>query len=248
MPRRVWNGSQPVGAPEPRRRGARIVLEDVFKVYWSGRVPVYALRGVSLEIGEGELVVLMGPSGSGKTTLINLIGGLDRPSSGRVIVGGVEVSSLDDKGLTLYRRRMVGIVFQFFNLLPSLTAAENVEAALYLRGVRGSRAREEALHYLSLVGMEGLADRFPHELSGGQQQRVAVARALAKEPSVLLADEPTGSLDSGNSWRVLKLLERAAREMGVTTIIASHDPLAAQLDARIVRLRDGKIVGEGGGP
>lgn len=219
-----------------------IKLENVTKIYRSGEKKVYGVRGVNLTVGEGEFVVVMGPSGCGKTTLLNLIGGIDRPTEGRVIVDGDDLSGLDDKALTMFRRYKVGFVFQFFNLIQTLTASENVELSLNLRGIKGDEARKEAIRYLDLVGVLELKDRFPSELSGGEQQRVAIARALAKRASILLADEPTGNLDSKSGQSVISTLHDSTRKLGTTTIVATHDPSIVKVAKRIIKLRDGMII------
>jgi putative ABC transport system ATP-binding protein len=217
----------------------QITLDNVCKVYPMGRVEVHALSEVSLEIERGEFVVFMGPSGSGKTTLLNLIGGIDSPTSGRVVVDGVETSSLDEKGLTEHRRSRIGFIFQFFNLIPTLTARENVEFAAEL----SERARN-ALDVLEEVGLGERADHFPSELSGGEQQRVAIARALAKDPPILLCDEPTGELDFETGKRILGVMRRINREEGKTVILVTHNTAIGQIADRVVRLRSGRVVEE----
>ncbi|MBN1771856.1 MAG: ABC transporter ATP-binding protein [Deltaproteobacteria bacterium] len=196
-----------------------------------------ALHPTDLEVRRGELVVVLGPSGSGKTTLLNLIGGLDRPTTGRVEVDGEAVSSLPPAAQGEFRRRKVGFVFQFFNLIPTLTARENVAFAVELAGVA---ADIDGL--LREVGLEGREDRFPAELSGGEQQRVAIVRALAKRPALLLCDEPTGALDVETGKQVLALLARQARDEKRTVVIVTHNSAVAALGDRVVRLRDGKVV------
>lgn len=217
----------------------QITLDKVCKVYPMGRVEVRALSEVSLEIERGEFVVFMGPSGSGKTTLLNLIGGIDSPTSGRVVVDGLETSSLDEKGLTEHRRSRIGFIFQFFNLIPTLTARENVEFAAEL----SERARN-ALEVLEDVGLGERADHFPSELSGGEQQRVAIARALVKDPPILLCDEPTGELDFETGKRILSVMRRINREEGKTVILVTHNAAIGQIADRLVRLRSGRVVEE----
>ncbi len=217
---------------------ATISVRAVEKVYGT-IVKTQALKTTTLEIPQGELVVLLGPSGSGKTTLLNLIGGLDRPSTGSLAVAGDELAGLSDVALGEFRRTRVGFVFQFFNLLPNLTARENVALAAELVGQRGF---EQVDALLASVGLSGLGDRFPSELSGGQQQRVAVARALVKRPEVLLCDEPTGALDEASGAQVMRLLERAAHEGGRTVLVVTHNPSLAERADRVVRLRDGEVV------
>ncbi len=230
-----------------------IELKGLSKVYRTGEREVRALDGIDMEIPDGEFIVVMGPSGCGKSTLLNLIGGIDAPTGGLVVVDGEDVSGMADRALTAYRRSKVGFVFQSFNLVSTLTAAENVELALRLRGMRGAASREEAGRFLGLVGVGELADRFPSEISGGQQQRVAIARALAKEPTVLLADEPTGSIDRASGKVVVTALRDSAKRLGRTTVLATHDPSLAEVADRVVTLVDGRVTedrrqrGGGGG-
>jgi putative ABC transport system ATP-binding protein len=214
--------------------------EDLWKEYRDGEgTVVAALRGLRLEVAAGEVVTLLGRSGSGKTTLLNLLAGLDRPTRGRVEVEGADLEALGERGRTLLRRRRIGFVFQFFNLLPTLTALENVALALELAGLpdRG-RARDA----LRAVGLEGMERRRPNELSGGEQQRVAIARALVKGPAVILADEPTGNLDTATGDLVLDLLSRRCRESGAALLMATHAPLAAQRADRVLRMADGSLT------
>ena len=208
------------------------------KVYHMGEVDVHALRGVDLELREGELVVLLGPSGSGKSTLLNILGGLDVPSSGRVVYRGRDLTAAGEAELTGYRRHHVGFVFQFYNLIPSLTARENV--ALVTEIVDRPMRPEEAL---SLVGLGQRLDHFPAQLSGGEQQRVAIARAIAKRPAVLLCDEPTGALDLSTGVVVLEALERVNRELGTCTALITHNAAIAAMANRVIRLSDGRIAG-----
>ncbi|MGP3911233.1 ABC transporter ATP-binding protein [Nonomuraea sp. 10N515B] len=210
-------------------------LHDVTREHGSVR----ALRGVSLEVSSGELVAVMGPSGSGKSTLLNLAGGLDRPTSGSVTIEGRDLAAVKD--LAALRRRSVGYVFQDLNLIPSLTAAENVMLPRELDGVRSGRARAEALAALADVGAEEVADRFPEELSGGQRQRVAIARALTGERRLLLADEPTGALDTATGDEILQLL-RSRCDKGVAVLLVTHEPRYAAWADRVVYLRDGLIA------
>ncbi len=221
-----------------------IVARDVAKLYRSGEESSVALRGVSLSIYEGEFVAIVGPSGSGKSTLLNMIAGLDRPTTGSVQVQGLEVSSLDEDRLARWRGATMGIVFQFFQLLPTLTALENVMLAMELAGrFRGER-RERALARLESVGLADLADHLPSELSGGEQQRVAIARALANDPSLLLADEPTGNLDSATGLRIIEHLE-ALNAAGKTIVLVTHEHGLAARAGRVVEMRDGRIVSAG---
>jgi putative ABC transport system ATP-binding protein len=215
------------------------------RTYGEGETAVHALRGVTLEFPAGQFTAIMGPSGSGKSTLMHLLAGLDRPSSGSVVVDGQEIAGLDDKGLTRLRRDRLGFVFQSFNLVPVLTAEENILLPLTLAG---RRADGEWLD--RLIDAVGLRDRLSHrpaELSGGQQQRVAVARALVHRPAVVFADEPTGNLDSHSSEEVLGLLRQAVDDFGQTVIMVTHDPQAASVADRIVVLRDGEVVHDGQG-
>ncbi len=224
-----------------------IELEQVTKVYSLGRHEVRALDGVSLRVGRGEMVCIMGPSGSGKSTLMNIIGCLDRPTAGRYVLSGEDVSRFDRTKLALVRNRRVGFVFQAYNLLPRLTALQNVELPLLYRGVPGARRKELARAALEMVGLgEELYRRRPAELSGGQQQRVAIARAIVGSPEVILADEPTGALDTRSGQEILDLLEELNRK-GHTVVIVTHEPEVARRCRRIVRLRDGKVVEDSGG-
>jgi putative ABC transport system ATP-binding protein len=208
------------------------------KVYASGEVKVHALRGLDLEIRAGEVIVLLGPSGSGKSTLLNIMGGLDHASSGRLFFKGDELTALDDRGLTDYRKRHVGFVFQFYNLVPSLTAYENV--ALVTEISEKPMRPDEAL---ALVGLESRMDHFPSELSGGEQQRVAIARAVAKRPEVLLCDEPTGALDSKTGIRVIEVLTDINTQLGTTTLIVSHNAVIQDVAHRVFSFADGQISG-----
>ena len=208
------------------------------KVYTSGEVQVLALQGVDLEISSGEVVVLLGPSGSGKSTLLNIMGGLDHATSGRLLFNDLELTTLDDRGLTAYRRRHVGFVFQFYNLIPSLTARENV--ALVTEISENPMAPEEALE---LVGLGERMDHFPAQLSGGEQQRVAIARAIAKRPEVLLCDEPTGALDSKTGIRVIEALLSVNTQLGTTTLIITHNATIQDVAHRVLSFADGQISG-----
>ncbi|HYX01842.1 MAG TPA: ABC transporter ATP-binding protein [Reyranella sp.] len=214
-----------------------LVARSLVKTYDSAAGAVQALRGVDFDLAEGELVVLLGPSGSGKSTLLNLIGGLDRASGGALKFDGTDLAAADARALTIYRRRHVGFVFQAYNLLPSLTAGENV--ALGAVGAERPLAADEAL---ALVGIADLYDRFPAELSGGEQQRVAVARAIVKQPRLLLCDEPTGALDSKTGARVLEALDRVNRMFATPTVLVTHNAVIGRMADRVVHLADGAVV------
>ena len=212
-------------------------LEKVCRRFSAGTVPVEAVRNVDLEIYRGEFLVVVGPSGSGKSTLLHLMGGIDRPTSGRIFFGDQELTALSARDLTWYRRRHVGVVFQFFNLVANLTARENIQLAAEL--VPNPRDPEEVLRW---VGLEDRADHFPSQLSGGEQQRVAVARALVKDPDLLLCDEPTGSLDFAAGKQVLKVLSDLNRLLGKTVVLITHNTALMALGNRIVRMRSGEVV------
>ena len=224
--------------PDPSTASATRVFSarGITKVYEMGEVRVEALRGVDFDLWPGEFVVLLGPSGSGKSTLLNILGGLDVPTSGEVIYSGQNLTTADEPTLTAYRRTHVGFVFQFYNLIPSLTARENV--ALVTELVENPMTPEDAL---SLVGLGQRLDHFPAQLSGGEQQRVAIARAIAKQPAVLLCDEPTGALDITTGVVVLEALERVNRELGTATVVITHNAGIAGMADRVVRLADGRI-------
>jgi putative ABC transport system ATP-binding protein len=212
-------------------------IRDVRKVYAMGEVEVHALRSVDLDVARGELLVMLGASGSGKSTLLNILGGLDVPSSGEVRTGGIDLSQADERARTRFRRERVGFVFQFYNLIPSLTALENV--ALVTEIARAPMRPEDALR---LAGLPDRMHHFPSQLSGGEQQRVAIARAIAKQPEVLLCDEPTGALDYETGKRVLDALEHVNRELGTTVIIITHNAAIAAMADRVIRLSSGQIV------
>jgi putative ABC transport system ATP-binding protein len=218
-------------------------LQNVTKTYGNGAAPVHALRDVDLAIGDGEIVAIAGPSGSGKTTLLQLLGALDRPTSGEVAFEGRELGTLGDGELTRLRLEAIGFVFQQFNLIPTLTAAQNVEAALAPRGLDGQDRVERVRAALESVGLAHRHDHLPSQLSGGEQQRVAIARAVANSPRVLLADEPTGNLDSATGREIIELLAAFAHEGGQTVVIVTHDLELASRAGRVVRMQDGQIVG-----
>ncbi len=230
------------------RNGLAVEAAGLSKTFLQGETEVHAVRSVDLEVGRGSFVAIMGPSGSGKSTLLHLIGALEAPSGGRLAIGGTALSGLSERQLTLLRRDRIGFVFQFFNLLPTLTAAENVLLPALIAGERRNRP-ERVGRLLDLVGLAERAEHLPAQLSGGEQQRVSIARALLREPDLVLADEPTGNLDSRSSETVLALLRRIADE-GQTVVMVSHDPDAAARADRVVFLRDGSVAGSvpGGEP
>ncbi|MER5378967.1 ABC transporter ATP-binding protein [Streptomyces sp. NBC_00647] len=217
-------------------------VENVHRSYGTGAAAVHALRGVSFDVPRGELVALKGRSGSGKTTLLNLVGGLDEPDEGRVLVDGLDLSALDENGLLGLRRDRIGFVFQSFGLIPILTAAENVGVPLRLRRAEAREREERVELLLSLVGLADHAAQRPGELSGGQQQRVAIARALANNPALLIADEPTGQLDAETGHAVMELLRAVVRSEQVTALVATHDATLLDLADRVLELSDGEIV------
>jgi len=217
---------------------AQLEFNDVSKAYKAGEVEVPVLTNINLEVSKGEILVILGPSGSGKTTLLNLAAGIDKPNDGTVVVGGRDLAGLSEEELTRYRRTRVGYVFQFFNLLPTLTAKENVAVALELLDRPDDEEVARALHKVDLGGK---GDRFPHQLSGGEQQRVAIARAIVKRPALVVADEPTGNLDEDTGADVFTTLAEVNREVGSTLIIATHDAKARQFADRVVRLKGGKL-------
>ena len=229
----------PQPGPEPPAE-AIVSIEKVTRRYGEGDTAVDALRGVSLEIERGKLTAVMGPSGSGKSTLMHILAGLDRPTDGRVVLDGVEITSMSDKKLTIFRRQKIGFVFQFFNLLPMLTAEENVVLPLDIASEKVDREWLDEL--LVAVGIDKRRKHRPSELSGGQQQRVAIARGLVSNPAVLFADEPTGNLDSTTSKDVLRVLRNAVYDLGQTTVMVTHDAGAASMADRILFIADGRIV------
>jgi putative ABC transport system ATP-binding protein len=230
------------GKGKARAAGSLLLeMRDVSKVYETGQVEIRALDGVSLAFQGGELVVALGPSGSGKTTLLNLVGGLDRPTAGTIRYGGTDITRLSDGDLGRFRRDHIGFVFQFFNLIPTLTARENVEFAAELVSHDSRQTEERVRELLRLVGLEERADHFPSQLSGGEQQRVAIARAMAKDPNILLCDEPTGNLDFRTGQQILGLLQKLTSEQGKTCVLVTHNTAIAGVGTRAVRLRDGRV-------
>jgi putative ABC transport system ATP-binding protein len=219
-------------------------VRDLVKTYGAGGTEVQALRGVDLDVPRGQLLAIMGPSGSGKSTLLHILGALDAPTAGEIEVAGQHFEGLNEAGLTRLRRDHIGFVFQFFNLLPSLTAVENVLLPALIARRSVGEMRERAVELLGKVGLGDRADHLPSELSGGQQQRVSIARALLLEPELLLADEPTGNLDRRSSGEILDLLRGLAEGDGHTIVIVTHDPVAARVADRVVFLRDGIVAGE----
>ena len=221
----------------------QVALEavDLRRIYKVGASEVAALRGVQLRIQAGRFVALKGRSGSGKTTLLNCIGGLDRPTSGVVRVFGAEIARLNDRQLTRWRRERVGFIFQSFGLLPTISAYENVELVLRIAGVGGKERHRRTLACLDLVGLTRWIHHRPYEMSGGQQQRVGIARALANRPQLILADEPTGELDSSTAREILALFQRIVREEGVTMLLASHDPLVDDYVDEVLQMKDGQL-------
>lgn len=226
-----------------RTDGALLEAKGLHRTFGSGNTEVHALVDVSLEVPRGRLTVVRGPSGSGKTTLLNLLGGLDRPTGGEVVLGdGRVLSALPEKDVLEVRREMIGYVFQSFGLVPVLSAAENVEVPLRLRSVPAAERNERVAHALELVGLGKHAKQRPYELSGGQQQRVGIARALVGDPQILIGDEPTGQLDSSTAATIMDMLVRLAHEQGIAALVSTHDPLLMERADRLIELRDGRVV------
>ncbi|MXX56499.1 MAG: ABC transporter ATP-binding protein [Gemmatimonadetes bacterium] len=223
------------------RNSTVVELSDITKLYTQGSLEVQALRGLDLTVGKGEFTALIGPSGSGKTTTLNLVGGLDSPTSGSVAVEGVDLGTLSRKELSRLRRDRIGFVFQSYNLIPVLTAYENAEMVMWVQGVPAPERRKRVTELLRAVGLEGLEDRKPTELSGGQQQRVAIARAIASDPAVVLADEPTANVDSETAENLISLMETLNRDRGVTFLFSTHDHRVVERVKRVVRLVDGRV-------
>lgn len=219
-----------------RQREAYVKLENVSKIYGTGEVKIVAVDGISFEIAKGEFVVIVGPSGAGKTTVLNILGGMDKPTSGKIYVDGRNIAGYSERQLTSYRREDIGFVFQFYNLVPNLTALENVELALQI-----CREPLDAATVLTEVGLKGRFGNFPAQLSGGEQQRVSIARALAKNPKLLLCDEPTGALDYQTGKAILKLLQDMCREKGMTVIVITHNSALTPMADKVIRIKNGKV-------
>jgi len=221
-----------------------IQIENLVKIYQLGKVSIPALRGISFDVAKGEFLVVMGPSGSGKTTLLNLIGAIDKPTSGRISIDGRDITTLGEGELTKLRRHKIGFIFQFYNLIPALTALENVELPMLTAGVSRKIASKRAFQLLETVGLPERVSHLPDELSGGEQQRVAIARALANKPSVILADEPTGDLDTKTGMEVVQVLYDTSKKENATVVVVTHDPMITEKANRILQMRDGNIIGE----
>ena len=222
-----------------------IQAKDVYKTYRTGKLEVHALRGLNLDVGRGEMVAIMGPSGCGKTTLLNCLSGLDEVTSGQILIEGTDLRTMSDRARTTYRGRSMGFVFQFYNLLPVLTAVENVELPLLVSGVKPKHARQRAFAALESVGLAAWTQHRPAELSGGQRQRVTIARALANEPAIVWADEPTGDLDSETADEIMGLMRDLNRRQRQTFVVVTHDIRIGEMCDRIVRMRDGVVVDDG---
>jgi len=229
-------------------KGEAVRLEDVHKVYYTSKMPVIAVNGVSLTVAPGEFVVLMGPSGCGKSTLMHLIGGVDRPTKGRVFINGRNLVELTDNELSDFRRDSIGFVFQSYNLIPALTAFENIEIPMTIRGLRRKEREQAVNRILDLVDLKDRADHTPSMLSGGEEQRVAIARALANDPTVVLLDEPTGNLDQASGKAILEFLARLNSKEKKTLVMVTHDLALARYGGRLVRMLDGKILEDGRAP
>jgi putative ABC transport system ATP-binding protein len=222
---------------------AILEVQDVRKSYRLGKVVVPALCGVSFDVRESEFLTIFGPSGSGKSTLLHLMGGLDRPDEGKIFIDGVNILKLNDGKLAELRLTKIGFVFQFFNLLPRLTALKNIELPLTIGGVTEKETVDRAREMMRLVGLEARENHRPSELSGGEQQRVAIARALITNPKIILADEPTGNLDTKTGWEIVQLMKKLNREKGLTFVVITHDPHIAETAHRIIHLKDGLVEG-----
>ena len=225
-----------------QRNGEVVVeLRAVSKVYRQGNVDVHALRSLDLTVTRGEFTALVGPSGSGKTTTLNLVGGLDAPTSGTILVEDTDLGTLGRKALSHLRRDRIGFVFQSYNLIPVLTAYENAEMVMWVQGVPAAKRKKRVMDLLHAVGLEGMEDRRPTELSGGQQQRVAIARAIASDPAIVLADEPTANVDSETAETLISLMEQLNRDRGVTFLFSTHDHRVVERARRVVRMVDGRV-------
>ena len=223
-----------------------VKVENVEKTYLLGSTPVYALRNVSMTMEKGEFIALMGPSGSGKTTLLNLIGALDKPSKGKIYIDGKDLTTLNESDLTNLRRETIGFIFQFYNLVPVLSAFENVELPMLIAGKPKKEREKRVIQLLEMVGLADRVNHRPDELSGGEQQRVTIARALVNRPSLVLADEPTGDLDSKTGMQVMHALLDTSKNQGATVIIVTHDPVVANLVQKVFTMRDGAITEQPG--
>ena len=228
-----------------KTKGVNVAVSGVSKSYRMAAEEVHALRESSWEVRTGDAVAIMGPSGCGKTTLLNLLGGVDRPTTGTIRIDGQDLTAMNERALESHRLHRVGFVFQFFNLIPSITACENLELPMAMAGVGEAESRERARSLLALVGLGAKGEKRPEELSGGEQQRVAVALALANDPALILADEPTGNLDSTNAAAIANLLKSLAREHGKTVIMVSHDPKTVEIFPTVYAMRDGQFVTTG---
>jgi putative ABC transport system ATP-binding protein len=220
-----------------------VVTKDLIKVYRTGKSEVIALRGLDMDLADGELVAVQGPSGCGKTTLLNLVGGIDRPTAGRIEVDGTNIVDLSDAKIVRYRRDRAGFVFQFFNLVPTLTSEENIQLPMRLAGKAGKEQESRTRELLKLIGLEKRSTHRPDELSGGEQQRVAIATALANDPPLILADEPTGELDTKTGHEILELFRWLNQELKKTVLVVTHDQRVAHIAHRVLQIEDGKIVG-----
>lgn len=225
-----------------------VLMKDLIKVYRTGKSEVIALRGLDMTLADGELVAVQGPSGCGKTTLLNLVGGIDRPTAGRIEVGDMNIVDYTDADLVKYRRNQVGFVFQFFNLVPTLTAEENIQLPMRLANKAGKDRDARTKELLKLVDLEKRGVHRPDELSGGEQQRIAIATALANDPPLILADEPTGELDTKTGHEVLELFRRLNQEFGKTILVVTHDQRVASIAHRVLQIEDGRITGEAARP
>ena len=221
-----------------------IEIKDVWKIYDLGEVKVEAVRGVNLTVNKADFIAIMGPSGSGKSTLMNLIGCLDLPTKGKILLKGKDISKLKESQLASIRGKTIGFVFQAYNLLPSLTAIENIEIAMIFQGINSKERKKRAIQLLEQVGLKHRMNHYPRELSGGEQQRIAIARALANNPEIIIADEPTGNLDSKRGIEIMQLLRKLNKEKKTTIIVVTHDPSIARFADKIMLIRDGKIFGD----